>query len=317
MESDFFSYRHFKTFKLDANVQKPLYFFILSAELPKKRVVLWSENALMDFITEIFQYKFLTNAALACLLCGIVCGIIGTYVVCRRLVFLSGGITHASFGGIGIAYYFGADPIFGALCFAVASALGIETFAARKAIREDSAIGLLWSLGMAIGIIFIYMTPGYAPNLMSYLFGNILSVTSKDLLWMGATDLLIVLIFLLMYRPILYVAFDREYSRSQNVPTRMISYMMAVLIAVSIVITIRVVGIVLLISLLTIPAVIANQITKSFYKILIYASLIASACAFAGLYISYKTDIPSGASTIFILTVTLIVVKLLPLHIKK
>lgn len=265
--------------------------------------------AFMNFITEIFQYKFLAHAALACLLCGIACGIIGTYVVCRRLVFLSGGITHASFGGIGMAYYFGANPLLGALIFSILSAWGIETFTSRKQIREDSAIGLIWSLGMAIGIIFIYLTPGYAPNLMSFLFGNILSVTSTDIVWMAIVDAVILLIFATMYRPILYVAFDREYARSQNFPTRIISYLMATLVAITIVISIRVVGIVLLISLLTIPAVIGNLISKSFSRILVYGSVIAALSAFAGLYISYKTNIPSGASTIFVLTLTLIAVK--------
>lgn len=263
----------------------------------------------MNFIAEIFQYQFLAHAALACLLCGIACGIIGTYVVCRRLVFLSGGITHASFGGIGMAYYFGANPLLGALIFAILSAWGIETFTSRKQIREDSAIGLIWSLGMAIGIIFIYLTPGYAPNLMSFLFGNILSVTSTDIIWMATVDAFILLIFATMYRPILYVAFDREYARSQNFPTRIVSYLMATLVAITIVISIRVVGIVLLISLLTIPAVIGNLISKSFNRILIYGSIIAALSAFAGLYISYKTNIPSGASTIFVLTLTLIAVK--------
>jgi len=263
----------------------------------------------MNFIAEIFQYQFLAHAALACLLCGIACGIIGTYVVCRRLVFLSGGITHASFGGIGMAYYFGANPLLGALIFAILSAWGIETFTSRKQIREDSAIGLIWSLGMAIGIIFIYLTPGYAPNLMSFLFGNILSVTSTDIIWMAIVDAFILLIFATMYRPILYVAFDREYARSQNFPTRIVSYLMATLVAITIVISIRIVGIVLLISLLTIPAVIGNLISKSFNRILIYGSIIAALSAFAGLYISYKTNIPSGASTIFVLTLTLIAVK--------
>jgi len=263
----------------------------------------------MNFIAEIFQYQFLAHAALACLLCGIACGIIGTYVVCRRLVFLSGGITHASFGGIGMAYYFGANPLLGALIFAILSAWGIETFTSRKQIREDSAIGLIWSLGMAIGIIFIYLTPGYAPNLMSFLFGNILSVTSTDIIWMAIVDAFILLIFATMYRPILYVAFDREYARSQNFPTRIVSYLMATLVAITIVISIRVVGIVLLISLLTIPAVIGNLISKSFNRILIYGSVIAALSAFAGLYVSYKTNIPSGASTIFVLTLTLIAVK--------
>ena len=265
--------------------------------------------AFMNFIAEIFQYKFLAHAALACLLCGIACGIIGTYVVCRRLVFLSGGITHASFGGIGMAYYFGANPLLGALIFSILSAWGIETFTSRKQIREDSAIGLIWSLGMAIGIIFIYLTPGYAPNLMSFLFGNILSVTSTDIVCMAIVDAVILLIFATMYRPILYVAFDREYARSQNFPTRIISYLMATLVAITIVISIRVVGIVLLISLLTIPAVIGNLISKSFSRILVYGSVIAALSAFAGLYISYKTNIPSGASTIFVLTLTLIAVK--------
>lgn len=265
--------------------------------------------AFMNFIAEIFQYKFLAHAALACLLCGIACGIIGTYVVCRRLVFLSGGITHASFGGIGMAYYFGANPLLGALIFSILSAWGIETFTSRKQIREDSAIGLIWSLGMAIGIIFIYLTPGYAPNLMSFLFGNILSVTSTDIVWMAIVDAVILLIFTTIYRPILYVAFDREYARSQNFPTRIISYLMATLVAITIVISIRVVGIVLLISLLTIPAVIGNLISKSFSRILVYGSVIAALSAFAGLYISYKTNIPSGASTIFVLTLTLIAVK--------
>ncbi len=268
----------------------------------------------MDFIREIFQYQFLGNAALACLLTGVACGIIGTYVVCRRLVFLSGGITHASFGGIGMAYYFGANPLLGALIFAILASLGIETLSARRQIREDSAIGLLWSLGMAIGIVFIYLTPGYAPNLMSFLFGNILSVTPQDILWMGMTNVAILCLFGFFYRPILYTAFDREYARSQQMPTRTVSYLMSALTAVTIVITIRVVGIVLLISLLTIPAVIAGSLTKKFDRMALYASVIAALCAFVGLYVSYRTNIPSGASTIFVLTLTLIVVKLLTLR---
>lgn len=208
-----------------------------------------------------------------------------------------------------MAYYFGFNPLLGALLFAILSAMGIEAFSSTKQVREDSAIGLLWSLGMAIGIIFIYLTPGYAPNLMSFLFGNILSVTSSDIVWMGIVDVLILLIFLGLYHPILYVSFDREYARSQNFPTRIISFLMAILTAVTIVISIRVVGIVLLISLLTIPAMSANLMTKSFRKILLYAPIVAFTGAFAGLYISYKTDIPSGASTIFVLTLTLIAIK--------
>lgn len=268
----------------------------------------------MEFLQEVLQYKFLIHAVLASVLCGVACGMVGTYVVCRRLVFLSGGITHSSFGGIGIAYYLGLNPLLGAFCFAVLSAIGIEACAADKRIREDSAIGLIWSLGMAVGIIFVYMTPGYAPNLMSFLFGNILSVTVSDLIGMAVVVAAVVVVFALFYRPVMYVAFDREYAASQNVPTRWIGYLMAVLIAVTIVISIRVVGIVLLISLLTMPAVIANQLTRSFGRMMAGASVVAVAGTLIGLYASYLLDIPSGAATIFVLTVALIIVKLLPLR---
>lgn len=268
----------------------------------------------MEFLQEVLQYKFFIHAVLASVLCGVACGMVGTYVVCRRLVFLSGGITHSSFGGIGIAYYLGLNPLLGAFCFAVLSAIGIEACAADKRIREDSAIGLIWSLGMAVGIIFVYMTPGYAPNLMSFLFGNILSVTVSDLIGMAVVVAAVVVVFALFYRPVMYVAFDREYAASQNVPTRWIGYLMAVLIAVTIVISIRVVGIVLLISLLTMPAVIANQLTRSFGRMMAGASVVAVAGTLIGLYASYLLDIPSGAATIFVLTVALIIVKLLPLR---
>ena len=270
----------------------------------------------MSFISEIFDYQFLANATIACLLSGISCGIIGSYIVCRRLVFLSGGITHASFGGIGMAYYLGINPILGALAFAVLSAIGIEAATERIRIREDSAIGILWSFGMAIGVIFIYLTPGYAPNLMSYLFGNILTVTQIDLYALIGLDVILIGLFTFLYRPILYIAFDRDYAQSQHIPTRTVSYFMLVLTAIAIVLSIRVVGIVLLISLLTIPAVIANSITRSFRNILWIASAVAACGTFVGLYVSYKTDIPSGASTIFVLTLALIVVKLLPLSVK-
>jgi len=213
---------------------------------------------------------------------------------------------HARFvRSIGMAYYLGADPIAGALLFAVASALGIEATSSGKRIREDSAIGLIWSLGMALGIIFIYLTPGYAPNLMSFLFGNILSVTSADLLWMGAVDAAIVAGFALFYRPILYVAFDRDYSRSQNMPTRLVSYAMAALVAVTIVMSIRVAG--------HRAADLAADHTGRrrepadpvFRPHAPRSSLIAVLGSFAGLYIGYRNDVPSGAVTIFVLTLTL------------
>lgn len=267
----------------------------------------------MEFFQDIFRLGFLSNAFIASILSGVVCGVMGTYVVSRRLVFLSGGITHASFGGIGIAYYLGHNPVLGALIFAVFSALGIEWASDRGRIREDSAIGIMWSVGMAVGIIFIYLTPGYAPNLMSFLFGNILTVTSADIIALLSLAVVIVLIFTLFMRPVMYVAFDREYSATQGVPVKLISYSMSVLVALAIVLSIRSVGIVLLISLLTMPAVIANSFTRSYARITVWAAAIGIAGNVLGLWLSYEMNIPAGAATIFVLTVTLIFVKLLPL----
>jgi len=271
----------------------------------------------MDFFHEIFQYRFLTHALVACILSGVACGVAGTYVVSRRLVFLSGGITHASFGGIGIAYYFGLNPIGGAMVFALLSALGIEIVSTRQRIREDSAIGIVWAVGMAIGIAFISLTPGYAPNLMSFLFGTILTVTRTDLWALGALTFFILLLFTVWMRPILYVAFDSEYARSQGLPVRFISCLMAVVVAATIVLSIRVAGIVLLISLLTLPPVIVNALTRSYRRIMWYSVAVAAGGNLAGLWLSYCFDIPAGATTIFVLAFALIAVKLVPLCRRK
>lgn len=263
----------------------------------------------MDFFYEIFQYDFLARALAACLLSGIVCGIIGTYVVCRRMVFLSGGITHASFGGIGIASFFGFSPIAGASAFAVLSALGIEWASVRGKVREDSAIGIVWSVGMALGIIFIYLTPGYAKNPMSFLFGNILAVNKNDILLLGMLSFVLLLLAGLMLRNIMYVAFDREYATTQGVPVRFISYTMSALTALAIVFSIRAVGIMLLISLLTMPPVIVNLFTKSYFKITVWSAAVAVMGNIAGLWFSYKINIPAGAATILVLTFTLVILQ--------
>ncbi|MCD7963191.1 MAG: metal ABC transporter permease [Rikenellaceae bacterium] len=271
----------------------------------------------MDFISEVFQYKFLSNAVLSCILSGIACGLIGAYIVCRRLVFLAGGVTHSSFGGIGIAYYLGYNPILGAMIFAVLSGVCMETITSKLKIRDDSAVGIIWSVGMAIGIIFVTMTPGYAPDLMSFLFGNILMVTRPDLISMTVLDAVIIISAILLYRPIINIAYDRDYAVTQNAPVNFIGYLMMVLIAVTIVLSIRVVGIVILISLLTMPAVIANMITKSFKKIVLYSVLVSIVGTLSGLYLSYVTDFPSGASTIIVLTLVLIITKTTIFLIKK
>lgn len=267
----------------------------------------------MDFFSAVATYSFLGNALWAAILSGIACGIVGTYVVSRRMVFLSGGITHASFGGIGIAYHFGLNPIGGAMIFAVLSALGIEWAGARGRIREDSAIGIVWSLGMAIGTLFIFATPGYAPNLMSFLFGDILTVSRLGLVAMAVVALVLVVVMLLWRRPIIYASFDREYARSQGVKADAVLAFMTVMTAVTIVLSIRVVGIVLLISLLTVPPTIVGTLTKSYTKIALWSSVLAAVGNVVGIWVAYKMDFPVGATTIILLTLTLFIVKLLTL----
>lgn len=266
-----------------------------------------------EFLTDIFEYRFLANAVAAAILCGVCCGIVGTYMVVRRLVFLGGGITHSSFGGIGLAYYLGINPLVGAGVFAVLSAVGIEASSRKGEVREDSAIGIMWSVGMAIGILFIYLTPGYVPNLMNFLFGNILTVTSLNIKLLAALALLLVVMFAIWHRQVMFVAFDREYAESQGVRTGLVAYTVAVLTAITIVLSIKAVGIVMLISLLTIPPVIANSLSGSYRKITILSVVIAIVGNLVGLYMSYRLDVPTGAATIFLLTIVLIVVKLVPL----
>lgn len=257
----------------------------------------------------ILTYGFILHALEAALLASITCGFIGAYIVARRMVFISGGITHASFGGIGLGYFLGISPILGAAVFSILSAFGIRLVSKQTDIREDSAIGILWSFGMAVGIIFIYLTPGYAPNLMSYLFGSILTVTPADLAMMGILAAISLIIFTLFYRTILFISFDEEYARSHNAPVETFNYLMLVLVALVIVINIRVAGIILVISYLTIPQSTANLFVNDLKKIIILSVIISFSGSVSGLLISYYWNIPSGASIIFVFVIIFIVAR--------
>lgn len=268
-------------------------------------------------IAELLQYKFITNSLLAGIFASISCGIIGTYIVTRRMVFLSGGITHASFGGIGIGYFFGFNPVISAAIFAVFSAWGVEFMSKKSDVREDSVIGILWSFGMALGIMFIFLTPGYAPNLMSYLFGSILTVSSLDIWLMLALSIILILVFISFYRIILFVSYDQEFAKTHKVAADFVNYVLISLVALTIVLNIKIVGIILVISLLTIPQSIANLFTKKFKNIIIISIVIGLIGAFLGLIISYKINIPSGASIIFSLTMIFILAKVFQIARKK
>lgn len=272
----------------------------------------------MEFFADILQYEYLANALLAAIFAGITCGIVGTYIVSRRMVFLCGGITHASFGGLGIALYMGINPMVGALVFAIFSAIGVEWASDKGRIREDSAIGIIWSIGMALGALFMSLTPGYTSgDLASYMFGSIITVTRQDIILLTILTLICIMGTCIWWRQIMYIAFDRSFSASQGISTRIISYVMSIIVAITIVMAIRIMGIMLLLSLFTIPAVAANTLTKSYKSITIWASVVAVMGAVMGLVLSYNLEVPPGVSIIFTLTIMLIGAKLLSLRSKK
>ncbi len=254
----------------------------------------------MQEFLSLLGFSFFSNAIIAGLLTSIIAGIAGSYIVARKVVFISGGITHASFGGIGLAYFLGLNPFLGAAIFAILSALGIEWSTQKAQLREDSAIAILWSLGMAIGIIFVFLTPGYTPNLMSFLFGNILTVTSTDIIAMLILTIVIITGIILFYRLILYIAFDHEYAKTLGLNTSLTKYIISVIIALSIVMSIRVAGIILVLSLFTIPQAIANIFTHDFKKMIVISIIFSFLGVLIGLTGSYYFNLPSGA--IIILT---------------
>ncbi|TRX72134.1 metal ABC transporter permease [Carboxylicivirga sp. M1479] len=265
----------------------------------------------MNELFELFTYSFFRNALLASLFTSIIAGIVGSYIVAKRSVFISGGITHASFGGMGIAYYMGWPPFFGAAIFALLSALGIEWSSTKAGIREDSSIAILWSLGMAIGILFVFITPGYTPNLMGFLFGDVLTVQVLDLIWLFSIATLSIVLVLIFYPVILSVAFDSQFAKVSGLPVQAIKYVIAVFVAISIVLSIKVMGIILVLSLFTIPASAANLFVKDLKKVMFGSVIISVLGSISGLLMAYFFDLPSGATIIFTLTAIYLILRII------
>lgn len=249
----------------------------------------------------IFEYTFVLRSLLGALFASITAGLAGTYIVSKRLVFLSGGVTHASFGGIGLGYYLGINPVAGAALFGLGSALGMEYMSARGKMREDSAIGILWALGMAVGIIFIYLTPGYAPNLMSYLFGSILTVTDGDLIALGVISAVLVIYTAVFYRTLLYISFDENYARTFTRHVDLFRYISVGLTGLAIVLNIRMAGVIMIIALLTIPANIVMLFTRRYLRIIVLSTVVSFAGISAGFAISWFTNMPTGATIVAVL----------------
>ncbi len=245
---------------------------------------------------EIFQYEFIRNALFAAILASAACGIIGTLVVIKKITFISGAIAHAAFGGIGLGYFLGINPLVTVIPFSLVSALGMGITSKKAGVPEDTAIGIFWAVGMALGVIFIGLTPGYVPDLFGYLFGNILTVPFADVLFMLVLDILIIVLTALFYHEFVSISFDEEYAEASGVKTQVFYLLLLSLVALTVVILIRMVGIILIIALLTIPASIARQFNcSSIKKMMLLSTFLGAFFGIGGLILSYYIDVASGA----------------------
>jgi zinc transport system permease protein len=251
-------------------------------------------------LQDILAFDFMRNALLAALLSSVACGIIGSYVVVKKIGFISGGIAHTAFGGVGLGYYLGINPLLGVIPFSLAAALAIGLLSKKAKVAEDTAIGTFWAIGMAVGVIFIGLKPGYAPDLFSYLFGNILTVPSSDLWMIMLLDLLIIAVVWLLSKEFLAISFDEEYAAVSGLKTTVLYLVMLCLIALTVVVMVRVVGIVMVIALLTIPAAIARMFSRSLPGMMIQAVALSAVFSITGLWLSYLLDIASGATIILV-----------------
>jgi zinc transport system permease protein len=248
---------------------------------------------------DILQYSFFQNALLIGVLSGIACGIVGTFVVVKKISFISGSIAHASFGGIGIAYFLGFNPVLGALFFSVLSAFGIGVISYKNRSQEDASIGAIWAIGMATGLVFIHFTPGYAADLMSYLFGNILLSSQSDLLYMLVLNLFIILSIGFLFKWLVAIIFDEEFAFITNIKVFPLYLFLLALVALSVVVLIRSVGVILVIALLTLPAASAQLLSKRFQNIIFIAIILAVFSNISGIFVSYFLNLPSGPVIIF------------------
>lgn len=251
---------------------------------------------------EIFGYDFFRNALIGMLLLSVASAVIGTYIVTRRLVSISGGVTHACFGGLGLGYFLGWNPVLMAAVFAVASSLGVQWMSRRHRVREDSAIAVIWALGMAVGTLFIFLTPGYVPELNAFLFGNVLTITKADLWAFGAYTVVLLLFFACFFRKIVICAFDPDFATVRHLPVGFITTVMTVLVAVCIVLTIRLVGVMLLMSMLALPQMIAETFCHRFKSMMWLSIAVSMGCCVCGLMLGVVVDVPCSA--LIVLTMT-------------
>lgn len=250
---------------------------------------------------ELLRYSFFENALWGVLIIAVASAMIGTYIVTRRLVAISGGVTHACFGGLGLGYYLGISPMAMAAVFAVASSLGVEWLSSKGRVREDSAIAVVWSLGMAAGVLFVFLTPGYVPELNSFLFGNILNISKGDLWLFAGYTAVLTAFFAWKYREIVACAFDRDFAKVAGLPVKFITLVMTVMVALCIVLTIRLVGIMLLMSMFSLPQMTAEIYTRRFGRMMCLSAIISAIGCTGGLALSAYIDVPCSALIVMVL----------------
>lgn len=273
------------------------------------------ETTGLPSLFEALSYEFLRNALVAGLLAAVLCGVIGTFVVTKRLAFISDGIGHAAFGGMGVCFFLGVDPLFGAIAVALGFALILGLVDPETIRSSDALIGVLWAVGLAVGIVFVYKTPGYAPNLMTYLFGNILLVARRDLMVILAASAVVLLLLFAFFKDLVAVAFDEVFARVQGLRVRLLMTLLLTMIALTVVILIQVVGIILVVALLTIPPVIGLMLSKSLGRVIAASVLVGVTITLGGMTLSFLYDLPSGPAIILlggILMVAVYAVKKLP-----
>jgi len=260
---------------------------------------------LTEFFTALGQNAFLQYALAAGVLCSIACGVVGSYVAARRITYIAGGIAHCILAGMGAARYLqvtrGWDwlhPLYGAVVAALVAATIIGLVSLRFRQREDSVISAVWAIGMAVGVLFIWGTPGYGENLMGYLFGNILMVKASNLWMMAGLDVIVVGIGILFYREFLAVCFDEEFARLRGIPVSLFYLLLLYLTALTVVLLVTVVGLVMVIALLSLPVAIASLFSRTLWQVMVIAALLSMLFTTAGLAVSYGPDLPAGATTI-------------------
>lgn len=266
---------------------------------------------------DLLQFEFMKNALYAALLCSALCGILGTLVVVRKYVILAGGVAHAAYGGVGLALYAGVSPRLGAIAFSLLLAFPMAWVMLKKAARADAIIGVLWAAGMAVGIIFADLTPGYGSDLMSYLFGSILTVTGEDLLLMAGLLGTTLLAGAIWHRQITAFSYDEEFARTRGVPVTFLHFLVVLLISLAVVVIIRIVGLILVIALLTIPPSVAEKYSSSLWGMMTISCALSAVFTVSGLALAVRWNLTAGAVIILVASMVYILSMVLPFGKKK